>query len=67
SFYSLKQYDEALLYYDKVLEIDPFNLIASSFRGKVYYSLGQYYKAFLDLNKALDINPIDMATLLYRG
>ncbi|KAF0461394.1 tetratricopeptide repeat protein [Gigaspora margarita] len=67
SFYSLKQYDKALLYYDKVLEFDPFNLIASSFRGKVYYSLGQYYKAFLDLNKALDINPLDMATLLYRG
>ncbi|KAF0442489.1 tetratricopeptide repeat protein [Gigaspora margarita] len=34
SFYSLKQYDEALLYYDKVLEVDPFNLIATSFVGK---------------------------------
>ncbi|CAG8855569.1 43897_t:CDS:1, partial [Gigaspora margarita] len=56
-----------LLYYDKVLEVDPFNLIASSFRGKIYYSLGQYDKAFLDLNKALDINPLDIATLLYRG
>ncbi|KAF0428414.1 tetratricopeptide repeat protein [Gigaspora margarita] len=67
SFYLLKQYDKALLYYDKVLEIDPFNLIASSFRGRVYYSLGQYYKAFFDLNKALDINPIYMAILLYRG
>ncbi|KAF0544032.1 tetratricopeptide repeat protein [Gigaspora margarita] len=67
TFYSLKQFDKALLYYDKVLEIDPFNLIALSFCGKVYYSLGQYYKAFLNLNKALDINPLDMATLLYRG
>ncbi|RIB17398.1 hypothetical protein C2G38_2037783 [Gigaspora rosea] len=67
TFYLLKQYDKALLYYDKVLEIDPFNLIASSFRGKVYYSLRQYYKPFLNLNKALDINPHDIAILLYRG
>ncbi|RIB27966.1 hypothetical protein C2G38_2159296 [Gigaspora rosea] len=56
SFYSLKQFDKALLYNDKVLEID----------RKVYYSLGQYYKAILDLNKALENNPLDMATLFYR-
>ncbi|KAF0552638.1 tetratricopeptide repeat protein [Gigaspora margarita] len=42
TLYSLEQYDEALLYYNKVLEIDPYNLTALSFRGKPHYSLGQY-------------------------
>ncbi|CAG8494116.1 16209_t:CDS:2, partial [Gigaspora margarita] len=51
SFYSLKQYDKDLLYYDKVLEIDPFNLIASSFP---YFNHGHYDKAFSDLEKVLE-------------
>src|SRR5205823_2779328 len=67
SHYSLEQYNKALLYYNKVLEIVPYDLTALFFRGKIYYSLGRFYKAFLNLNEALEINPLDMTTLLYRG
>ncbi|KAF0503171.1 tetratricopeptide repeat protein [Gigaspora margarita] len=67
SYYSLEQYNKALLYYDKVSKIDPIKLTALSFCGKIYYSSGQYYKAFLNLNKALEINSCDMTTILYRG
>ena len=65
SHYSLEQYNEALLCYNKVLEIDPYNLTALSFYGKIYYLLGRFYKAFLNLNEALEINPLDVTTLLY--
>ncbi|CAG8501348.1 21304_t:CDS:2, partial [Gigaspora rosea] len=49
-FYSLNQYDKALLYYNKVLEIDPFNFIASSF-------------PFSDLEKVLEQYDKDLYNL----
>lgn len=51
------QYDQAILYYGKTLEITPRSASTYINRGQAYSAKGQYDRAISDYNKALEINP----------
>ncbi len=53
--------DEALLIYNKVLDLNPFLAEAFSERGKIYYDRGDHQQAEADMAKALELNPQQMA------
>jgi tetratricopeptide (TPR) repeat protein len=57
---SLGHYDEAILWYDKVLDIDPTNISALNNKGVALYNLGHYDEAILWYDKVLDIDPNDL-------
>ncbi len=47
------QYDKALIYFNKAIEINPNLADAYSNRGIVYAEIGQYDEAMTDFNKAV--------------
>ena len=51
------QYDQAILEYNKALEINPRYAAAYVNRGNAYSAKGQYDQAISEFNKALEINP----------
>jgi tetratricopeptide (TPR) repeat protein len=51
------QYDQAILDYNKALEINPRYAEAYNNRGVIYRKKGQFDRALLDYNRALKINP----------
>jgi len=61
------QYDQAILDYNKALEINPRYAEAYNNRGVAYANKGQYDQAISDYNKALEINPRFAAPYQYRG
>ncbi|RIB22278.1 hypothetical protein C2G38_2174429 [Gigaspora rosea] len=74
SYYSLEQYNKALLYYDKAflnlnkaLEIDSCDETTLLYCGEAYFKLGHYYKAFYDLEKTLEINTKSKTIPTLRG
>jgi tetratricopeptide (TPR) repeat protein len=54
---NLKQFENAILDYDKAIEYNP--LLASAYcnRSNSFANLGKYDKALEDINKAININP----------
>lgn len=56
-FYSEEMYKEALVYYDRVLEIDPKYVKAWINRGLTLYELKRYEEALYSYDKALEIAP----------
>jgi uncharacterized protein YecT (DUF1311 family) len=65
------KYEEAIIAFNKVIEIDPKNIPARIGLGKAYIAAGQPDKAESVLKEALDIDPkssdayIDLAALYY--
>ena len=57
AFYEKGQYDQAIAYFDKAIELNPRYADAYNNRGWVYYINSQYDKAISNYNKALEINP----------
>src|SRR6476660_1057256 len=55
--YYNKEYNEAIEYYDKALEIDPKHVGALNNTGKVLDNLGKYNEAIVYYDKALQIDP----------
>ena len=55
--FDIGKYQEAIPYYDKVLEIDPNNVNALSFKGLSLNRLGDYIEALKYFDKALIVNP----------
>ena len=51
------QYDQAIVYFNKAIEINPRYAEAYNSRGYVFRKRGQYEKAISDCNKAIEINP----------
>ena len=51
------QYDRAIAYFSKVIEINPRADKIYFIRGVAYDKKGQYDKAISDYNKAIEINP----------
>jgi tetratricopeptide (TPR) repeat protein len=51
------QYDKAIAYFDKAIEINPRFAKAYYIRGRAYYYKGWYDKAIADFTKAIEINP----------
>jgi tetratricopeptide (TPR) repeat protein len=56
TFFALKQYDKALLDYDKAIQLNPNLASAYMNRGSLYSVLKKYDKALADHNKAIQIN-----------
>ena len=61
--YNQQKYDEALEYYNKVLEIDPSNLYSLNSIGNIFVNIEQYDKAIEYLEKVLAIDPENVDAL----
>ncbi len=57
AYYNKGQYDQAILDYNKAIEIDPRFAQAYSNRGNAYGRKGLYDKAIIDYTKAIEISP----------
>jgi tetratricopeptide (TPR) repeat protein/serine/threonine protein kinase len=57
SYFNNGQYDNAILKFSKVIELDPKNVKAYVYRGKAYYRVGQYELAISDYSKAIELDP----------
>jgi len=66
SFY-LIELDEAMSYFDQVLEIDPLHLDAIANKGGVLFQLGKYYKAIPYFDQVLEIDPSHIGALSNKG
>ena len=61
------QYDRAISYFTRSLEINPAFAAGYYYRGLAYMSKGQYEQALSDFNRALDINPSLTLAYEHRG
>jgi tetratricopeptide (TPR) repeat protein len=61
------QYDQAITYFDKAIEINPRYAEAYNNRGIAYLKKGQYDKAISDFTEAIEINPKDAMAYRNRG
>ncbi len=53
--------------FDRILEIEPENALALSYKGEVYASLGQYWEAISLFDKAIALEPNDAYFYNNRG
>ena len=51
------EYEEAVEYYTKAIEIDPTYVFCYDDRGRAYANLGQYDLAIADFEKAIEMDP----------
>ena len=58
SLNSLGKYNESIVYFDKVLAIDPKNVLALNEKGNAFGGLGNYTQAIANYDKALAIDAI---------
>jgi tetratricopeptide (TPR) repeat protein len=61
------EHDQAILCFDKALEINPRFVEAYCNRGVTYDKKGEYNRAISDFNKALEINPWFTVAYYNRG
>ena len=57
TFYSLEQYDAAIVAYNRAIEIDPENIWLWNNRGEAYNRLEQFDRAIFDFKKAIALDP----------
>jgi len=57
------QYDEALSYFDRVLQIEPDNLQALNAKGVIFAKLGKYDDALSYFDRILEIEPDNVEVL----
>lgn len=67
SYYFQKDYDQAIAYYTKALELDPKDILAYDGRGKAYIAQEKYEEAIADYNQAIAINSNYAAFYNHRG
>ena len=67
AYHEKGQYDQAILDYNKALEINPKDALAYYHRGISYEKKGQYDQAISNYTKALEINPRDTGAYYNRG
>ncbi len=53
-------YDQAIYYYSKIIEIDPRDWRAYNNRGNSYFQKGDYEKAIMNFTKSIGIHPGDI-------
>ena len=66
-FYHQKNYQQAISYYQKAIELDPNSAESYGRRGFVYYMQGNMDRAISDYSKAIQINPNDKNAYHFRG
>jgi tetratricopeptide (TPR) repeat protein len=57
AFYNQNNYDDAILAFDKALELDPQYIDAWKGKGSAYLHQQEYYEAILAFDKALELDP----------
>ena len=62
--YDQKQYDKAIEWYQRALELDPKNVNARTDLGTAYFYTGRAQDALREYNKSLEIDPKHESTLL---
>ncbi|HZD83851.1 MAG TPA: tetratricopeptide repeat protein, partial [Nitrososphaeraceae archaeon] len=67
ALYDSGQYQKAITYYDKILDIDPKYPPSLNGKAKALISLGLYNEALTYLSKALEIEPSNEAALANKG
>ena len=65
--YELGNYNEAISYYTKSIEIKPKYQFAYAKRAESKYNLGDYKGALSDYNKAIELDPNDGISYGWRG
>ena len=60
-------YDKLIADCNKVLELNPDNAEAYSWRGLAHVNKKKYDEAIVDYDKAIELNPDDAETYRYRG
>jgi len=63
----LKQYDNAIHDFSRMLEESPDNKLALAFRGQAYMDAGMQDKAMSDLDRALELDPQNYNAMCTRG
>jgi tetratricopeptide (TPR) repeat protein len=63
----LERYFDAIRDFDKVIELNPNDVMAYLNRGIVNIGVKQHYAAIKDFNKTIELNPNDALAYLYRG
>jgi tetratricopeptide (TPR) repeat protein len=66
-FFAAGKYEEAIVNYNKAIELDPQYAVAYYNRGNAYHKLGQDVEAIVNYNKAIELNPKDAAAYYNRG
>ncbi|GBU28983.1 hypothetical protein R84B8_02545 [Treponema sp. R8-4-B8] len=61
------QFDEAIIAFNKAIELNPKNAIAYGGRGEAFRGKKQYDKAINDFNKAIELNPKNAFAYRCRG
>ncbi|KKQ79541.1 MAG: hypothetical protein UT02_C0032G0003 [Parcubacteria group bacterium GW2011_GWC2_38_7] len=61
------EYDQAILNFNKALEINPKHAEAYINRGNAYFFKGQHNEAIKDFNKAIEIEPGNAEAYISRG
>ena len=61
-----EQYDEALPYFEKVLQLDPENVGALKAKGLLLIYTGKYEEASSILDKAIELKPEDLDALNFK-
>ncbi|MHB8862744.1 MAG: tetratricopeptide repeat protein [Pirellulaceae bacterium] len=61
------KYHEALVYYNRAIELSPKNEAAYIDRGLTYSRLGRHREALADLDKAIELNPMNAKAYNNRG
>ncbi|MFZ0556650.1 MAG: tetratricopeptide repeat protein, partial [Nitrososphaeraceae archaeon] len=67
SLNSLGKYNESIVYFDKVLAIDPKNVLALNEKGNTFGGLGNYIQAIANYDKALAVDPKNATVLDNKG
>jgi tetratricopeptide (TPR) repeat protein/S1-C subfamily serine protease len=72
SYTNLKQYENAIIDYDKAVQLNPLYAEIYANRGLTYFNLGKLEDAIVDYNKAIQLDPQNARTynnraLTYNG
>ena len=63
---NMGQYEEAISWYDKALEIDPENAVVLYYKGIILSNLGRYEEAIFWYDRAIAIDPTHIGALYER-
>lgn len=66
-YHELGEYNKALAYYDRSLQLRPDHPSTLNGRGATYAHIGRYKEALADLNRSFQINPDNPEILAIRG
>ena len=67
TMFALEIYKEAIVAYDKAIQLEPDNVESYYNRGSAKYNLGQYFDAITDFDTTIQLKPDSADAYNYRG